>query len=36
VQFGTREQLDAEAKRRNIKGRSRMSKAQLESALDRR
>lgn len=29
----TRDQLYAEAKRRNIKGRSKMSKAQLESAL---
>jgi hypothetical protein len=32
----TRAQLYAEAKRRNIKGRSRMSKAQLESALGSR
>ncbi|HMC38146.1 MAG TPA: hypothetical protein VKI19_00695 [Acidimicrobiales bacterium] len=29
----TRDQLYAEAQRRNIKGRSRMSKAELESAL---
>lgn len=29
----TRDQLYAEAKRKNIKGRSNMSKAQLESAL---
>jgi plasmid stabilization system protein ParE len=29
----TRDQLYAEAQRRNIRGRSRMSKAQLESAL---
>jgi len=29
----TREQLYAEAKRRNIEGRSKMSKAELESAL---
>ncbi|MEV4014681.1 plasmid stabilization protein [Nonomuraea angiospora] len=29
----TRDQLYAEAKRRNIKGRSKMSKAQLEKAL---
>jgi hypothetical protein len=29
----TRDQLYAEAKRRNVKGRSKMSKAQLESAL---
>jgi hypothetical protein len=29
----TRDQLYQEAKRRNIKGRSKMSKAQLESAL---
>jgi hypothetical protein len=32
----TRDQLYAEAQRRNIKGRSRMSKAQLESALGSR
>ena len=32
----TKEQLYAEAKRRNIKGRSRMTKAQLERALRRR
>jgi hypothetical protein len=31
----TRDQLYEEAKRRNIKGRSSMSKAQLESALGR-
>jgi hypothetical protein len=31
----TRDQLYQEARRRNIKGRSRMSKAQLESALSR-
>jgi hypothetical protein len=31
----TREQLYAEAKRRNISGRSKMSKAQLERAVDR-
>ncbi|MFC4586346.1 hypothetical protein [Sphaerisporangium corydalis] len=30
----TKEQLYAEAKRRNIKGRSSMTKAQLEKALD--
>ncbi|MEV4357945.1 plasmid stabilization protein [Nonomuraea sp. NPDC049625] len=29
----TRDQLYAEAKRRNVKGRSKMSKAQLEKAL---
>ncbi|GAA4198203.1 hypothetical protein GCM10022252_48250 [Streptosporangium oxazolinicum] len=29
----TRDQLYAEAKKRNIKGRSKMSKAQLENAL---
>jgi hypothetical protein len=32
----TRDQLYQEAKRRNIQGRSKMSKAQLESALDGR
>ena len=32
----TRDQLYAEARRRNIRGRSTMSKAQLESALGRR
>jgi hypothetical protein len=32
----TRDQLYAEARRRNIKGRAKMSKAQLESALGRR
>lgn len=31
----TRDQLYAEAKKRNIKGRSTMSKAQLASALGR-
>lgn len=31
----TRDQLYEEARRRNIKGRSKMSKAQLESALSR-
>ena len=31
----TRDQLYAEAKRRNISGRSKMSKAQLEHAVDR-
>jgi hypothetical protein len=31
----TRDQLYAEAKRRNIEGRSKMNKAQLERALDR-
>jgi hypothetical protein len=31
----TRDQLYAEAKRKNIKGRSRMNKAQLERAVDR-
>ena len=31
----TRDQLYAEAKRRNISGRSKMSKAQLERAVDR-
>jgi hypothetical protein len=31
----TKEQLYAEARRRNIKGRSRMSKAQLQRALGR-
>ena len=31
----TRDQLYQEAKRHNIKGRSKMSKADLESALDR-
>jgi hypothetical protein len=31
----TRDQLYEEAKKRGIKGRSRMSKAQLESAVDR-
>lgn len=31
----TRDQLYAEAKSKNIKGRSRMNKAQLERALDR-
>lgn len=31
----TRDQLYEEARRRNIKGRSRMSKAQLERAVDR-
>jgi hypothetical protein len=31
----TRHQLYEEARRRNIKGRSRMSKAQLERAVDR-
>jgi hypothetical protein len=32
----TKEQLYNEAKRRNIKGRSKMSKAQLQRAVDRR
>jgi hypothetical protein len=32
----TRDQLYAEARRRNIKGRSKMSKSQLESALGSR
>lgn len=32
----TRDQLYEEAKRRNIRGRSKMSKSQLESALGRR
>lgn len=31
----TRDQLYAEAKRRNIRGRSRMTKAQLQRAVDR-
>lgn len=31
----TRDQLYEEARRRNVKGRSRMTKAQLESALSR-
>ena len=31
----TRDQLYEEARRRNIKGRSKMSKAQLEKAVDR-
>ena len=31
----TRDQLYAEARRRNVKGRSKMSKAQLERAVDR-
>ena len=31
----TRDQLYEEAKRRNVKGRSRMSKAQLEEAVGR-
>jgi hypothetical protein len=31
----TKDQLYAEAKRRNISGRSKMSKAQLEHAVDR-
>ena len=31
----TKEQLYAEARRRNVKGRSRMSKAQLQRALGR-
>ncbi|MGH9019216.1 MAG: plasmid stabilization protein, partial [Acidimicrobiales bacterium] len=31
----TRDQLYQEAKRRGIKGRSQMSKAQLERAVDR-
>jgi hypothetical protein len=31
----TRDQLYAEARRRNIRGRSKMSKAQLERAVDR-
>ena len=31
----TRDQLYGEAKRRNIKGRSKMTKAQLERAVDR-
>ncbi|HEX6264215.1 MAG TPA: plasmid stabilization protein, partial [Actinomycetota bacterium] len=30
-----RDQLYAEAKRRNIRGRSRMTKAQLQRAVDR-
>ncbi len=33
AQGRTRDQLYAEAKRRNVKGRSRMSKAQLERAV---
>ena len=31
----TRDQLYAEAKRKNVRGRSRMNKAQLERAVDR-